>query len=412
MAIDAGIYGQIQQPQQQNPLNALAQAYQIRGFQSQMDKADRAEQQQNKLLQLVGSPEFSSLNAAQKAAKLQGVGAFDQASKLVESEAKVSRDAREAEKFQLEGGLKRMEIIGQVAGTVRDQASYEQGLSILQSQGIDTSKFNPIYDPAGVAQFANAAMSRKDQMEQVWKAKGYDLDVQKVAETNRHNETTEGLTAAGQAVTKRGQDLTDTRAREFNDTRVEENRLKREAQGTGVKMTEDQGKATGWLVQAENAYKNMLAAGFDKDGNPLPAAKPGVADLIANSPLGGPVGNWLRSPDRQKFVQGASSLSESLLRAATGAGVNKDEAKQKIEELTPIWGEDDATTKQKMAAIPLYIESLKVRAGPGASKAQEIRATAAPSSGGPIKVTNAADYANVPSGATYTTPDGKTRRKP
>ena len=195
MAIDAGIYGQIQQPQQQNPLNALAQAYQIRGFQSQMDKADRAEQQQNKLLQLVGSPEFSSLNAAQKAAKLQGVGAFDQASKLVESEAKVSRDAREAEKFQLEGGLKRMEIIGQVAGTVRDQASYEQGLSILQSQGIDTSKFNPIYDPAGVAQFANAAMSRKDQMEQVWKAKGYDLDVQRVTETNRHNQATEATSA-------------------------------------------------------------------------------------------------------------------------------------------------------------------------------------------------------------------------
>lgn len=200
MAIDAGIYGQIQQPQQQNPLNALAQAYQIRGFQSQMDKADRAEQQQNKLLQLVGSPEFSSLNAAQKAAKLQGVGAFDQASKLVESEAKVSRDAREAEKFQLEGGLKRMEIIGQVAGTVRDQASYEQGLSILQSQGIDTSKFNPIYDPAGVAQFANAAMSRKDQMEQVWKAKGYDLDFQRVTETNRHNQAQEGTSAGNLAV--------------------------------------------------------------------------------------------------------------------------------------------------------------------------------------------------------------------
>lgn len=196
MAIDAGIYGQIQQPQQQNPLNALAQAMQIKGYQSQMDKADRAEQQQNKLLQLVGSPDFAALPAAQKAARLQGVGAFDQAGKVVESDAKANRDAREAEKFQLEGGLKRMEIIGQVAGTVRDQASYEQGLQILQSQGIDTSKFNPRYDPAGVAQFANAAMSRKDQMEQVWKAKGYDLDVQKVQETNRHNQAQEG-TAQG-----------------------------------------------------------------------------------------------------------------------------------------------------------------------------------------------------------------------
>jgi hypothetical protein len=32
--------------------------------------------------------------------------------------------------------------------------------------------------------------------------------------------------------------------------------------------------------------------------------------------------------------------------------------------------------------------------------------------GGPVRVTNDADYAKVPSGATYITPDGKTRRKP
>jgi hypothetical protein len=47
----------------------------------------------------------------------------------------------------------------------------------------------------------------------------------------------------------------------------------------------------------------------------------------------------MRGADRQKFMQGSSSLSEALLRAATGAGVNKDEAAQKIQELTPVfWG--------------------------------------------------------------------------
>jgi hypothetical protein len=61
-----------------------------------------------------------------------------------------------------------------------------------------------------------------------------------------------------------------------------------------------------------------------------------------------------------------------LLRAATGAGVNKDEAMQKVRELTPVWGDSDEVIKQKMDSIPLYIESLKVRSGPGAAKAANV----------------------------------------
>jgi hypothetical protein len=142
------------------------------------------------------------------------------------------------------------------------------------------------------------------------------------------------------------------------------------AGATGGKMTEDQGKATGWLVQAENAFGNMQSA---MKSTPS-AAKPGFPDVVAAVPGLGGIANSMRGADRQKFMQGSSSLSEALLRAATGAGVNKDEAAQKIQELTPVFGEDPATTEQKMAAIPLYIESLKVRAGPGAPKAAAVLA--------------------------------------
>ena len=141
--------------------------------------------------------------------------------------------------------------------------------------------------------------------------------------------------------------------------------------GGGQKLTEDQGKATGWLVQAENAYSNML--GTTKK-NPS-AANPGVPDAIAAVPslgLGETIAQMMRGPDRQKFLQGASSLSEALLRAATGAGITKDEAAQKIREITPQIGDGPQVIEQKMAAIPLYIESLKVRAGPGAPKAAAV----------------------------------------
>jgi hypothetical protein len=110
------------------------------------------------------------------------------------------------------------------------------------------------------------------------------------------------------------------------------------------------------------------------------SAKPGFPDAVAALPwgIGEAPANMMRGADRQKFMQGASSLSEALLRAATGAGVNRDEALQKIREITPVFGERPETTKQKMDAIPLYIESLKVRAGPGAPLAAGVM----PASGG------------------------------
>lgn len=138
-------------------------------------------------------------------------------------------------------------------------------------------------------------------------------------------------------------------------------------EGSGPKMTEDQGKASGWLLQSENAFKNMKSV---MDTNP-DATRPGAPEFIAAIPsmgLGKAVGNSFRSTDKQKFQQGASSLSEALLHAATGAGFSKEESISKAQELTPIFGEDPEVTKQKMDAIPIYIEGLKLRAGPGATK--------------------------------------------
>jgi hypothetical protein len=201
---------------------------------------------------------------------------------------------------------------------------------------------------------------------------------------------------ASNAIAIRGQNLADARSRESNSLALSKPfevtgpdglpvLVRQDKQGNitpvpgfqpkgmgATKLTEDQGKATGWLVQADNAWKNMQAVALDKSGNIKGAAKPGFNDALAAIPSFGAtegIANMLRSEDRQKFMQASSSLSESLLRAATGAGVNKEEAAQKIRELTPVIGDSNAVIQQKMAAVPLYLESLKVRAGPGAAKA-------------------------------------------
>ena len=139
----------------------------------------------------------------------------------------------------------------------------------------------------------------------------------------------------------------------------------KKTEGGGGTATEDERKAAGWLSQATNAYNNMLGAMYTKEGQPTGAEAPGtIESALGTLPFIGEGSAALaRSTGRQKFNQAASSLSEALLRAATGAGVNRDEAKQKLEELTPLFTDDADTRKQKLEAIPMYLESLKSRAG-------------------------------------------------
>jgi hypothetical protein len=173
----------------------------------------------------------------------------------------------------------------------------------------------------------------------------------------------------------------------------------KKTEGGGGAATEDERKAAGWLSQATNAYNNMLGAMYQK-GKPTGAEKPGFFEAAAGTLpfIGEGSAAILRGTDRQKFVQASSSLSEALLRAATGAGVNKDEAEQKLKELTPLYTDDADTRKQKLAAIPVYLESLKVRAGRAAPSEYQV-----PRAPGETTQTSAANTATV-GGKTYTRP--------
>lgn len=128
--------------------------------------------------------------------------------------------------------------------------------------------------------------------------------------------------------------------------------------GTGKPATEDQSKAGGWLRQATNAYKNMTDAIRQDQG----AASPTIAEKIAGK-VGTEAVNAVASPQRQRYINAASEFSEAVLRAATGAGVTIDEAKQKIEALTPGYFDSPELVAQKQQAMQVYLDSLRVRAG-------------------------------------------------
>lgn len=128
--------------------------------------------------------------------------------------------------------------------------------------------------------------------------------------------------------------------------------------GTEKPATEDQSKAGGWLRQATNAYKNMTDA-ITKDPE---AASPTMTEKLAGK-VGTEAVNAVASPQRQRYINAASEFSEAVLRAATGAGVTIDEAKQKIEALTPGYFDSPELVAQKQKAMEVYLDSLRVRAG-------------------------------------------------
>jgi len=145
--------------------------------------------------------------------------------------------------------------------------------------------------------------------------------------------------------------------------------------------TEDMNKATMWYLQANNARKNMERA-VDLDPNASMMTWEERSKLLVPL-IGQDIANEARTAPRQMFVQAASSMGEALLRAATGAGINNQEAEQKVRELVPQIGDKAPLIKQKMNSYDVYMAGLKARAGRGLNNVVQPNA-AAPNSGSQI----------------------------
>ncbi len=173
--------------------------------------------------------------------------------------------------------------------------------------------------------------------------------------------------------------------------------------------TEDENKATQWAVQAQYATDNMAKI---FGANPKAANQGFVESYLPES-----FANYIRTADRQQFQQAASSFAEAALRAATGAGVTESEARQKIAELTPVWGDKAPVITQKLNSIPLYLASLQSRAGRGLAPVNEVISKAVDPFGlknpkaQPIQVKTADDYNRLKSGDVYIDPKGVKRTK-
>lgn len=99
--------------------------------------------------------------------------------KLVESLRGAGQHQKAAaqRKAQIEEGLQHIQVIGQLAGGVQDQATYDAARKqIAALYGPEAAaKMPEVYDPNAVNQFRTQALNASQQLEQQWKALDYGM---------------------------------------------------------------------------------------------------------------------------------------------------------------------------------------------------------------------------------------------
>jgi hypothetical protein len=289
-----------------------------------------------------------------------------------------------------------------------NQADYEAAISIIDrlspGAGANLLKVMPTFDPAKARQLAQAGLTRAEQLEAENKAAT-------LKETGRHNLASEGLTA-------RGQNMTDSRARELNQIQKDAGRREIKENGDGTftlidkgtgqsigvvdqngqplrgkpkELTESQGKATGLALRAQRANEilnNMEDAGHTTRGN--------IKQAVGGIPLVGTAAetgvnmlpSWAGGPSgpQQQVEQARRDFVNAALRVESGASISEGEFRNAERQYFPMPGDTPTVIAQKRRNRETEIESLKLQGGPGAAKV-----TSAPKARGvdPTKLSDA-----------------------
>lgn len=359
MPIDASIYGNIQTPKIESPMNMLMQGMQVQNAMNQ-----------NKLAGMQLAETERAAGADKEMARLLA-GGEDVAKGLASAgygkqSLAYAKQQREMEKEKLTSIKSQMELIGQVAGAAKDQASYTQGLSILKNAGVDISQIPPQYDPGYVKQAMMQAMDVTKQLAEVWKQKEFDRDGEKFDETKRHNRATEGLTV-------RGQNMTDVRAREANQNGKAPAGYRWSADGSRLEAipggpaekdkagTEGERTAAGYGLRMQEAER-IIGSVAKKDPE---SQKPGAIEAVTGP---GVIANITSNSTRQQYRQAQEDWVRAKLRKESGAVIGEDEMKREISTYFPQPGDRPDVIKQKAQARQVAMEAMNTSAGKAAIK--------------------------------------------
>ena len=133
-----------------------------------------------------------------------------------------------------------------------------------------------------------------------------------------------------------------------------------------TKLTEGQSKATGFFARSDEA--NKLMSELEMEGTELRNVISGAI----------PFGNYMRTPEGQKYDQAKRNFINAILRQESGAVIGPSEFASAELQYFPQPGDSPEVIAQKKANRETAVNALKVAAGPGA----EVIGAPAPTSGG------------------------------
>ena len=393
-------------------VNALARVLQAQGLQQQnqlgqmkMDEYRTGVERKNKLASLLGG-QYDTPEAREDAV-LRG-GFIEEAQALSKGRTDTAKAAAEIEKQKLRTAMEKVGFAGQLLGGVRDQASYDQARAIAQQNGLDVSSMPPQYDPALVEQKRTQALSTEQQLAQVWKQKGYDLDVRKQGETERNNRTQNAISQGQLGVSQanlglrrqelelnrnapRGQFIQTDQGYVLADPRTGQVQPVVGTDGKPIQgkaatknLTEGQAKAN--LFGSRMLEADRILNELEGKYNPLAVnAKVAAAETPIIGGLAGWAGNAMLGEHGQQAEQAQRDFINAVLRRESGAVISEPEFKNAAKQYFPQQGDSKAVLDQKRrnrqlaikgmeAEIPGGFRSAPTLTSPGASGGSDIDA--------------------------------------
>lgn len=372
--------------QLESPMNNLARLLQVQGAQQsnqlnqlKMDEYRSGVERKNKLASLLGG-QYDTEDAREDAV-LRG-GFIDEAQQLRKGRIDAAKGATDAEQAKLKLAMEKVGFVGQLLGGVRDQASYDQARLAGERAGLDVSQMPPQYDPALVEQKRSQALSMEQQLAQVWKQKGYDLDVRKQGETERNNQVQNRISQGQLGVAQgnlglrrqeleqqrnapRGQFIQTDQGYVLADPRTGQVQPVLGPDGKPVQgkaatknLTEGQAKAN--LFGSRMLEADRILNDLEGKYNPLAVnAKVAAAETPIIGGLAGWAGNAMLGEQGQQAEQAQRDFINAVLRRESGAVISEPEFKNAAKQYFPQQGDSKAVLDQKRRNRQLAIRGME-----------------------------------------------------
>lgn len=359
-----------------------------------MDEAKRGIAGENALAQLLAGGK----SGADVATGLASQGFGKQSLDYTKQQGEQAKQKAATEKDELANTMQKLALGAQLLDGVTDQPSYDRARAEAQARGLDVSRMIPNYDPAFVAQKRKEGQTMAQQMEQYWKQKGYDTPdanaVLSASTSTANNAATVGASLSNASATREVASATRDAANTKNGNDIE------------MKLADDYRNQSKLFSESVSAHKQLTATLGSATTSP-------AATLAAATKF-------------MKILDPGSVVRESELGMALQASGVLDRAQnyvnilQKGKVLTATQAADFKSVSNQMFEAAQQVQQAIDADYTGKANGYKVRPdmivqdlgqnTKAPGKAPPIK--DKAAFDALPSGATFTAPDGSVRRKP